>query len=146
MILLKCFKNNRCLETNIVRLKVFHPICAVHIQKLFLKKSFPLFFLPLATFESSLCYSFSLIHSTSPTWYSSKHFTLFTNQERRSLPPFLSSTDLDFGKQGPRRGVDVRKENRNDTFLQLAIGVKIWTLCEQLSIFFLFYWPHLGLY
>ena len=27
----------------------------------------------------------------------------------------------------------------------VAIGEKIWPLYEQLSIFFLFYWPHLGL-
>ena len=39
----------------------------------------------------------------------------------------------------------ILKENRNDAFFQLGIGDKIWPQYEQLSIFFLFYWPHLGL-
>ena len=44
------------------------------------------------------------------------------------------------------RGVNLKKkENRNDAFQQLVKGDKIWPLYVQLSIFFLFYWPHLGL-
>ena len=28
--------------------------------------------------------------------------------------------------------------------IQLAIGDEIWPLYEEVSIFFFFYWPHLG--
>ena len=36
---------------------------------------------------------------------------------------------------GKNRGVDVKKENGNDVFQQLAIGGNIWPLYEQLSNF-----------
>ena len=44
-----------------------------------------------------------------------------------------------------RKGVDVDKRTATNAFLQLSIRYKIWPLYEQLFIFFLFYWPHLGL-
>ena len=44
------------------------------------------------------------------------------------------------------RGVDVNKRTVRGKFLQLVIGDKICHyMIEQLSIFFLLYWPHLGL-
>ena len=47
------------------------------------------------------------------------------------------------GWQQPE-GLILKYENPNGTFLQLAIEDEIWPQYEQASIFFLFYWPHLG--
>ena len=56
---------------------------------------------------------------------------------------FLSSMKSKDYLLGIARGVDVNM--RTDSMLRLIIGDKIWPQYEQLSIFFLFFWPHLGL-
>ena len=44
------------------------------------------------------------------------------------------------------RGVDVNKRTATTHSCSLLLGDKIWPLYEQLSIFLIFYWPHLGIY
>ena len=57
----------------------------------------------------------------------------------------LFTWHFDLSAVGIFRGVDVYKRTVTTHSYSLPIGYKNWPLYDQLSIFFLFYWPHLAL-
>ena len=79
------------------------------------------------------------------TFQKNKNVLLLTHCE---IVAFMEPLNRDYDRRAlslHTEGLIFLQENRNEAFLQLAIGDQIWPLYEQLSIFFLFYWPHLDL-